>query len=89
VTAAGRVGSAGARELEAALLAASDDGSGAGRQVVLDLAAVDYISSAGLAVIENAAARLRGRNATLVVRGAEGATKLSFDFAGLLPIVPV
>jgi anti-anti-sigma factor len=87
VTAAGRVGSAGAAELEAALLAASDGGSGEGCQVILDLAAVDYISSAGLEVIEKGAARLRAQTATLVVRGAEGATKLSLDFAGPLPNV--
>ena len=88
VTAAGRVGSAGAPELEAALLAASDEGSGESRQVVLDLAGIDYISSAGLEVIENATFRLRARSATLVVRGAEGATKLSLDFAGPPPSVP-
>jgi len=89
VTAAGRVGSARAPELEAALLVAADESSCEGREVVLDLAAVDYISSAGLEVIENAAAQLRARNATLVVRGAEGAAKLSLDFAGPLPNVSV
>jgi len=89
VTATGRVGSAGAPELEAALRAISDQNSGEVRQVVLDLAGVDYVSSAGLEVIENAAARLRARNATLVLRGAEGATKLSLDFAGSLSNVSV
>jgi len=80
VAAAGRLGQASAQELAAALLGAADEG----QQVVLDLAAVDYISSAGLQVIEQAASRLHARGTTLQVRGAEGATKLSLDLAGPL-----
>lgn len=78
--AAGRLGQSSAPDLTAALLAAADES----HQVVLDLAAVDYISSAGLQVIELAAGRLRARGTTLLVRGAEGAAKLSLDLAGPL-----
>jgi anti-anti-sigma factor len=88
VSAAGRLGSSSASKLESALLAAADDGrQDDGRQVVLDLAEVDYISSAGLHAIELAAGRLQARNVKLLVRGAEGATKLSLDLAG--PLVNV
>jgi anti-anti-sigma factor len=88
VSAAGRVGSRAASKLEAALLAAAGDGrQDDGRQVVLDLAEVDYISSAGLHAIELAAGQLKARNVKLLVRGAEGATKLSLDLAG--PLVNV
>jgi anti-anti-sigma factor len=83
VSAAGRLGTAAAPELVAALLAAAEKGC----RVVLDLAGVDYISSAGLHAIELAARRLHDRNATLVLRGADGATKLSLDVAG--PLVNV
>jgi anti-anti-sigma factor len=80
VTAAGRLGSAAAPELAAALRIAADEGL----QVVLDLTGVDYISSAGLHIIEMAASRLHARGTTLVVRGASGATQLSLDLAGPL-----
>ena len=85
VAAAGRLGQASAPELAAALLTAADEG----HQVVLDLAAVDYISSAGLQVIEMAASRLHASGMTLMVRGAEGATKLSLDLAGPLANVSI
>ena len=88
VSAAGRLGSCAASKLEAAILAATGDGrQDDGRQVVLDLAEVDYISSAGLQAIELAAGQLKARNVKLLVRGAEGATKLSLDLAG--PLVNV
>jgi len=83
VSAAGRLGSREASTLEAALLAAADESC----HLVLDLAEVDYISSAGLHAIELAAGRLQARNRSLVVRGAGGVTKFSLDLAG--PLVNV
>ena len=80
VSAAGRLGKRTAPKLEAALLAAAAESG----HVVLDLAEVDYISSAGLHAIELAAGRLQG---SLLVRGAQGVTKLSLDLAG--PLVNV
>lgn len=85
--AAGRLGSAGAPELASALLNAAEESGDEKRQVVLDLTDVDYISSAGLEAIERAAASLRTRSATLCLRGADGATKLSLDLVGRLPNV--
>jgi anti-anti-sigma regulatory factor len=52
--------------------------------VVLDLADLDYISSAGLHAIETAGARLHARSKSLTVRGAHGVTKLSLGLAGSL-----
>jgi anti-anti-sigma factor len=78
ITAAGRLGAAAVSELTAALASAGNEGS----RVALDLAGVDYISSAGLHVIVAAAKDLRSRNKTLTIRGAQGATKLSLDLAG-------
>jgi hypothetical protein len=42
---------------------------------------VDYISSAGVRAIEQAAARLNGEGKVLAVRGALGATRLCLDMA--------
>jgi anti-anti-sigma factor len=80
VTAAGRLGSAAAPELATVL----NESSGAA-QLILDLSAVDYLSSAGLHVIEDAAVQLQARQRSLRVRGAHGATKLSLELADRLP----
>jgi anti-anti-sigma factor len=80
VTAAGRLGSAAAPELAAALRTAADEGL----QVVLDLTGVDYISSAGIQIITMAASGLHSGGTTLLVRGASGATQVSLELAGPL-----
>jgi anti-anti-sigma factor len=77
IKAAGRLGSAAAAELAAALSAAIADGS----PVILDIADVDYLSSAGLDAIGAVAARMKSTARSLEVRGAQGATKLSLDLA--------
>ena len=75
--AAGRVGSAAAPRLADAL---ADAGRRSDR-VVLDLSAVDYISSTGVKAIEQATTRLNAQGKALVVRSAGGATRLCLEIA--------
>ncbi len=79
VSAAGRVGSAAAPRLADALKSAERRTS----SVILDVSDVDYISSAGIRVIEEAAGRLKIAGKALTVRGARNATRLSLDMAGV------
>jgi anti-anti-sigma factor len=77
LVAAGRVGTAAAPKLADAL-------ADAGRltdRVVLDLSAVDYISSAGVKAIEQATTHLNAQGKALVIRGAGGATRLCLEIA--------
>lgn len=82
LAAAGRVGSAAAPQLAAALLAAGQRAP----RVVLDVSEVDYISSAGIRAIEEAVDRLRAEGKTLDACGASGATRLCLEMAGIAPI---
>jgi anti-anti-sigma factor len=75
--AAGRVGSAAAPKLADALA----DGGRRSDRVVLDLSAVDYISSPGVSAIQQAARRLTAQGKALVVRGASGAARLCLEIA--------
>ncbi|HEX6464259.1 MAG TPA: STAS domain-containing protein [Vicinamibacterales bacterium] len=75
--ATGRVGSAAAPKLADAL---RDAGHRSDR-VVLDLSAVDYISSTGVRAIEQATTGLKAQGKALVVRGAGGAARLCLEIA--------
>jgi anti-anti-sigma factor len=74
---AGRLCTATAPRLAEALAKAGPRSA----HVVLELSGVDYISSAGVRAIEQAAARLSGEGKVLAVRGALGATRLCLDMA--------
>jgi anti-anti-sigma factor len=80
VSCAGRVSSLTCPDLDRALAAAVDS---AARGVVLDLAAVDYINSAGLRAVEAASARLTAGARTFVVCGLTEAVSVAFALAGL------
>jgi anti-anti-sigma factor len=75
---AGRLGSAGAPELRSALEAATS----AGGRVHLDLTDVDYISSAGLAVLNDVTRRFRDAGGVLEVIRASEAVSLALRLAG-------
>lgn len=75
---AGRLGSAGAAELRSALDAATS----AGGRVHLDLAGVDYISSAGLAVLDEVTRRLAAAGGALEVTRASEAVSMALRLAG-------
>ena len=77
LVAAGRVDNAAAPRLADALA----DAARRSDRVVLDLSAVDYISSTGVKTIEHAATRFSDQNKALVVRGAVGAARLCLEIA--------
>jgi stage II sporulation protein AA (anti-sigma F factor antagonist) len=54
------------------------------RRILLDLARVDYMSSAGLLALQNIAGRLHESGATLVLCSLSGPVRLVLDLAGLL-----
>ena len=51
-------------------------------RVLIDLGGVDYLSSAGLAVIERTAARLKDAGGILVLCGLQEAVRVSFEVSG-------
>ncbi len=86
LTAAGRLGHASAGALSAALDAAIALGN---RGLVIDLAQVDYLSSAGLTAIDKAAARLAGVSEILVLCAVPEPVRIALDLAGLLSHFPI
>jgi anti-anti-sigma factor len=80
VTAAGRISAATAPALVEAVTRALAAGE---RRVVVDLAGVDYISSAGLRALDALARQASLQGAAVVVRGSEGAVRVAFELAGL------
>ena len=52
------------------------------RAVIVDLSDVDYISSQGLRVLEEAATRARASQCELVVSGLQPPVRTAFDLAG-------
>jgi anti-anti-sigma factor len=75
---AGRLGKASAHLLGDALLLPEGIG------VVVDLSRLDYISGAGLDVLDQAAYYAASRGQTFVLCGLEGSVRIAFDLAGLL-----
>jgi anti-anti-sigma factor len=76
----GRLGLSGAAELDAVL-----DGfiTRGGRNVLLDLSGVDYLSSPGLRLLDDRARELEERGGTLSVRQITDPVRLALDLAGL------
>jgi anti-anti-sigma factor len=74
----GRLGTAGAREL----LAALGDAPAPGTRVLLDLEGVDYISSSGIAALQAAAASLREAGGELALLRPSEAVRLALRLAG-------
>jgi anti-anti-sigma factor len=83
---AGRLGRAAAPALGKALQDAIRD---AKQPVVLDLDGVDYLSSCGIEVLENAVGRLRARNVAVALTGLTEAVRLTLELAGTLQKVQV
>lgn len=74
----GRLGKGAAHLLREAL--ARPEGVG----VVVDLSRLDYISGAGLDVLDQAAHYAASRTQAFVLCGLEGSVRIAFDLAGLL-----
>jgi anti-anti-sigma factor len=77
---AGRVGVTSAETLAAAVADAVARGD---RHVVLDLSAVDYVSSAGLKALETAADRCAETHGSLVLRAVTEPVRLALELGGL------
>ena len=82
----GRVDSVSSNELEKVVLSRIDGGE---RRLVLDLAGVEYISSAGLRVLLIAAKRLKAPPAALVLCGIGPGVRTVLKLAGFLPLFAV
>lgn len=82
----GRLDSANAPELEAALRALL---AGGAKQMLFDLSELDYISSAGLRVVLLAGKGLRAAQGRLVLAGVGGMVREVFEMSGFLNLFPV
>jgi anti-anti-sigma factor len=81
---AGRVDSVSSEELERRLLAAAGEPT-----LVLDLAGVEYISSAGLRVFLKLARKMKDARGRLLLCALGEPVRQVFDLAGLLPLFSV
>jgi anti-anti-sigma factor len=79
IVADGRLSAATAPHLVEALVAAIEVGK---RRIVLDLNALDYISSAGILAIQAAGARVEAEGGALTVENAQAAVRVALDLAG-------
>jgi anti-anti-sigma factor len=83
---AGRVSRTSAPHLAAAISGVPDH---PGPRLVLDFALVDYISSAGLEVIETAAGRCAAARGTLVLAAVPEPVRIALELGGILDQVPI
>jgi anti-anti-sigma factor len=81
---AGRFGFASATSLTTAVAGALARGD---RHLVLDLASVDYVSSAGLNALEAAADRCAETRGSLVLSAVSEPVRLALELGGLLKLV--
>ena len=82
----GRVDSASSGQLETALLKNLETGQS---RLVVDLAAVEYISSAGLRVLLMLVKKLQGSGGRLVLCAMPESVRLVFELAGFLPLFEI
>ena len=82
----GRLDSVTSSELEKQVATHLDAGE---RRLVVDLAGVEYISSAGLRVLLMAAKRLREPPAALVLCGMGPSVRTVLELAGFLPLFAI
>jgi stage II sporulation protein AA (anti-sigma F factor antagonist) len=83
---AGRIDTTTSGSLEDALRRAVDDGA---RSILVDFAAVDYISSAGLRVFLVLAKRLKDERGRLVLCSLPQPVRQVFHLAGFMPLFKV
>lgn len=82
----GRLGTAAAGDFIQAVLRAIDEGH---REILVDLDAVDYMSSAGLIAVDAVAGRMRAAGGRLALCAACDPVRLVLQFGGLLEDVPL
>ena len=83
---AGRLGRAAAPALRSTLQDAIRD---ANRPVLFDLEGVDYVSSSGIEVLEEALSLIHARNQSAAFSGLTEAVRLTLELAGTLEKVQV
>lgn len=83
---AGRIDSSNAKAFETGVLGAIDAGN---RQLLLDLAGVDYMASAGLRVLLLAAKRLQGLGGKLVLCGLADRVREVLTIAGFTALLDI
>ena len=86
LTVAGRVGSEGASRLGSELRRLIDAGH---RRLLVNLAGVDYMNSAGLEVVAAAAKELTGTGGALALSGLREPVRLVLAMAGLTATIPI
>jgi anti-anti-sigma factor len=59
------------------------------KKVLLDLAGVDYVNSAGLRVFMIAAKKVKATGGKLAISGMTPNVRELFDIAGFLPLIPI
>ena len=84
VSVKGRVDSANARDFEKSLTPLLQDSM---RDIILEMSALDYISSAGLRVILLVAKRARAEKARMMLCGLSPNVKEVFEISGFLKIL--
>ena len=82
----GQINSANAAAIESEVLTLVDGGA---KNLVLDFAALDYISSAGLRMVLVVAKRLKQEGGLLVLCGMQPHVREVFDISGFLAILNV
>ncbi|MDL5035969.1 STAS domain-containing protein [Comamonas resistens] len=82
----GQINSANAAAIEAQVLALVDGGT---KNLILDFAGLDYISSAGLRMVLVVAKRLKQESGLLVLCGMQPHVREVFDISGFLAILNV
>lgn len=82
----GQINSANAAAIEAQVLAFVDGGT---KNLILDFAGLDYISSAGLRMVLVVAKRLKQESGLLVLCGMQPHVREVFDISGFLAILNV
>ena len=82
----GQINSANAAAIEAQVLALVDGGT---KNLILDFAGLDYISSAGLRMVLVVAKRLKQAGGKLVIYGMQPHVREVFDISGFMAILNV
>lgn len=59
------------------------------KQLVLDLAEVDFVDSSGLGVILGRYRKMKGEGRTLAITGVKPSVRVVMEFAGLPAIIPI
>lgn len=86
VAPAGRLDSVTSSAFERQLAAIIGRGDG---RIVLDLGAVEYISSVGLSAILSAAKKMKSVNGRLALANLNDRVRLVFEMSGFLRLLPV